>query len=265
VELILESVLITGASSGIGKELALLLATKRIKLILVGRNFEALRAVADDISHKTEVLLWQADLGNENECTELLSLIHEQVPDCVVNCAGCGVYEEVLHLPFQELEEVINVNCRALVRISQGAALALKDERKKGVILNVSSALAFFPCPLAAVYAASKAFVNSFSEAFDAELRKFGIRVLVSCPGQVATPFVARASRGAVPTGEPSFSVLSAKKVAEEIWLQIQKHHAVRVIDWKYRWLVGVAKWLPRWFVKRVLKFSLRSRIPEKK
>ncbi len=250
-------VLITGASSGIGRQLALQLADKGYSLILVGRHLPALQEVAALIGTRVEVEIFQADLAQDR--SKLLALMDARLPDYVVNNAGFGLYGQVISVPFEELQEMVDVNCMAVMEISQHAINLFKHHKKPGVILNISSALGFFPCPFSAVYAASKAFVTSFSQAVDEEVRPLGIRVLTACPGQVATAFRSRASKGYASTAKSSRLVLDPKQVASLLIKQMESKHALQIIDWKYRFLLFSTKLIPGRWVRQFLASTLRK------
>lgn len=253
--------IITGASSGIGKALGYRLAKEDIELTLVARNKEALQDLCKKIPHATYL---QLDLTKKQDVEKLVSSIQEQIPDYLFNNAGFGLYGEVVELSGVEQEEILELNCRAVLTLSREMARTLKGAKKPGVILNVSSAISFMPCPLSAVYAASKAFVTSFSEALDEEMREYGIRVLVSCPGQVATAFRERASKNWTKRQEPDALILDVDQVADSIWQQVLDMRSLQIVDWRYRLLIALTRLLPKRWVLKILKSSLRKRIIER-
>src|SRR5262249_3016587 len=159
------------ATSGIGKATCELFAQKGLDLIITGRNQHELQSLQDSLSKKVKVRVVQADLVQEMGRKNLIDVLHTQVPDVVINNAGFGLYGEALSYPTEDQIHILEVNGRAVLELSLEAARALISANKRGVILNVSSASAFQVLPNMAVYAASKAFVNSFSEAFDFEVK----------------------------------------------------------------------------------------------
>ncbi|NGX46491.1 MAG: 3-oxoacyl-[acyl-carrier-protein] reductase FabG, partial [Chlamydiae bacterium] len=189
--------LITGASSGIGAALARLLASKKIALILHGRNEQKLDELASSLSSQVDVSILATDLTKREA---LISLIREKVPDLVINNAGFSLYGDALESSVQEQMKIHDVNGAASLEITLEAAHALLRAKKPGVILNVSSVLGDIPSPGTAIYGASKGFVTLFSQSLDYEFAPHHIRVLVSCPGQVVTPFAARAAKKATIT-----------------------------------------------------------------
>jgi short-subunit dehydrogenase len=251
---------ITGASSGIGKELALLLAERKVQLILVGRDTARLQEVVQAISDNTQLSYYSLDLNSSKGCRQACEIIYYEVPDLIVNAAGVGFYGDCIASTDEELQEIIDTNCKALVSLSRASAQMLKESALPGVICNLASVIAYLPCPKSAVYAASKAFVLSFSQALDYEMLPFGIRVLATCPGQVATRFQVRAARGLVlETSNPY--ILSAKQVARSTLQQIERRQQVAIIDWKYRCMLLLTKILPQRFVSAILSKSIQTRL----
>lgn len=238
--------LITGASSGLGRALCHLLAQKGIRLIVTGRNPDKLEG---EIIHV-------ADLAKPRH--ELIKLIRKHVPDLVINNAGFGLYGNALSHTTKEQMDILEVNANAVLEISLEAAKAMIQAKIDGTIVNISSAAAFFPYPTLAVYAASKAFVGSFSEAFDMELEAHGIRILCSYPGPIATEFAARASKHKVEHG--SSSAMSPEKAAEYVWKQIEFGKREYIFDWRTRWSVYLARLFPKCAVKRVLRLLIAKR-----
>jgi uncharacterized protein len=258
---VVQKALITGASSGIGKDLALLLADKGIELILHGRDKACLQEVLDAVSKKTRATIFQAELASFEGTLGLLKMLQDELPDLVVNSAGFGLYGDLVDQRPKEVQEMIATNCAALVAITQHMAYWWKEAGKTGTILNISSALSVTPAPGACVYGATKAFVNSFSEALDVELEPYGIRVLTACPGRVATKFSFRASKGKSIALDPGGLLLDPKEVAKDLWGQIESQKVLRIIDWRYRLVCFIRKLLPKRFAMRVLYRRIKSRV----
>jgi len=247
--------LITGATGGLGKALCHLLAKKKIPLFLTSTNREALQELSKDLQTQTSVEFHVADLVSREE---ILKVIRERAPDLVINNAGYGLYGEALSHPFSQHLKLIDVDALSVMEISMEAAKAMIAKNSQGTILNVSSIAAFLPLPYHATYAASKAFVNQFSIAFAREVEPHGIRVFVSCPGQIDTPFKSRASRGAF-TQKQGYS-MSPEKVAQQILRQIEHGPKVRIIDGFYRIALRIALLLPSSWVEKKLASNLRKR-----
>lgn len=256
--------LVTGASSGIGEALCHLLADKGIDLIITGRNEAHLQHVANDLRHQVKTLVIPADLNNPTDKTLLIKKIHELAPDLVINNAGFGLYGEALTFTTNAQVEIVNVNINALVEITLEAARTMVSNKQQGVILNVSSAAAFQSFPGFATYCASKAFVNRFSESIDEELKAQGVRVLTSCPGQVATKFRLRASQGSEPNQKIEHA-MSATFAAEQIWKQIERKKPISIFNWKYRLGAFLAQYLmPKCLLMPLLHREIQKRSPNR-
>lgn len=209
-----ETVLITGASGGIGCEFARLFARKGYDLVLVSRNEEALAKLALDLGtkYKRLVKVIPKDLGNPASPREIyIQLVKEAVKvDVLVNCAGSGVSGMFSETDLKSELAMIHVNVVALTELTK---LFLKDmlDRREGKILNVASTAAYQPGPLMAVYYATKAYVLSFSEALSEEVGDTGVTVTALCPGPTRTDFQSRAGL----TGSKLFSSSSLLRTAE--------------------------------------------------
>ncbi len=235
--------LVTGATSGIGKEICKLFAGKGINLIITGRNEGELKLLKESLSSLVSVRAIPADLSTSEGRRLIIKAIHENCPDLVINNAGFGYIGEALSYQTQDQVDIMEVNCRALLELSLEGARTLISKGKKGVVLNVTSAVAFQTFPFFSVYSASKTFVNQFSQAFDLEVKPYGVRILTICPGFVETNFSKRAlgKNDVRRTG-----AMSAPCVAEQIWRQITKLQPLLVIDWKIRFLTFLTAFIPR-------------------
>jgi hypothetical protein len=180
--------LITGASGGIGLELARIFAEQGYALVLVARNRERLEEIAVELK-PTPVQVLAKDLALVGAAEG----IHREVPkvDVLVNNAGYGVYGPFVKTPLDDELGMLQLNMTALVVLTK-LYLPAMVAAKNGKILNVASTAAFQPGPLMALYYATKAFVLSFSEAIGNELEGTGVTVTALCPGPTATGFQAR-------------------------------------------------------------------------
>ena len=192
-----KALLVTGASSGIGKEIAYGLAPQAEQVVLVARRSDKLEALAQDISLRfgTKAFALAADLSVSGNAQTVFEKFIELVgcpPDILVNDAGAGFCGEAAELSVEAEAQMLRLNMESLMVLCK---LALKTmyARRKGVILNVASMGGFQPGPYMAAYFASKAFVLSYSEALAEESRLHGVRVLTLCPGSVDTNFHALA------------------------------------------------------------------------
>jgi uncharacterized protein len=186
--------LITGASAGIGAELARVFAEHGHELVLVARRQDRLDALADEIeaTGRPRPVVLAADLEQRDAVAKIREqlLLLELEPDNLVNNAGFGLVGQAAALQRDEQLGMIDLNIRALTELSLTFADSIA--RRRGGILNVASVAAFLPGPGMAVYYASKAFVLSFSEALHRELSSRGVRVTALCPGPVPTEFQLR-------------------------------------------------------------------------
>ena len=180
-------VLITGASAGLGAEFARQLADRGERLVLVARRRQQLEALAAEIGNARAVAF---DLGEPDAAGRLLADIeaHGEQVTTLVNNAGFGLWGKFAALDGKRQRAMIDLNCGTLVELTH-AVLPGMIARGQGAILNVASTAAFQPGPGMAVYFATKAFVLSFSEALHEELKGSGVRVTALCPGPTATEF----------------------------------------------------------------------------
>lgn len=192
--------LITGASSGLGEEFALQLAPAVKHLILVARRESLLNALAERIRAEfpeVSISVFAVDLAAEADRAKLVAEVDALgiVPDLLVNNAGLGDYGEFATSDWPRLEAMLKVNIEALTHLTHALVPQMIRERR-GAVINVSSLASLLPIPDFAVYAATKAYVTSFSEALRIELRGHNIPVLAVCPGPVRTGFGEVARRG---------------------------------------------------------------------
>lgn len=248
--------LVTGASSGIGMELARILAREGIDLILVARR----RDILADLKRELEstgpirVVVMPHDLASPAAVAEL----HQQISaaglivDILVNNAGFGQHGPFLHSDWSRNRDMIAVNITSLVHLTHLFGREMVS-RGRGRILNVASTAAFQPGPFMAVYYASKSFVLSFGEALANELQGTGVTLTTLCPGPTRSGFQAAAGL----EGTRLFSVgpvPSAREVAEYAWQAMMKGRRIAVHGWKNRILVVLVRLLPRRIVLSVVR-----------
>ena len=205
---------ITGASAGIGSELAKIFARNGHRVALVARRLDRLEALAGEIvaAGGAQPLIIVCDLQRHDAGDAIAAALADAgvEPEYLVNNAGFGLFGEWLQLDRTEQLSMVDVNVRALTDLSLRFADSLA--RHKGGILNVASLAGFLPGPRMAVYYATKAYVLSFSEALFCELAPRGVRVTALCPGPVPTEFQARA--GIIPGFDSKVLNISADAVA---------------------------------------------------
>jgi hypothetical protein len=212
-----EVALVTGASSGIGEALARRIARDGRHLVLVARRTDRLETLAGELErqHGVKAHVIARDLVQPGAVAALLDEIGRRglAVDWLVNNAGFGTVGRIDRLPVERELEEIRLNVEALVELC-GRCLPAMVARRSGVVMNVASLGGFAPGPYMATYAATKAFVLSFTEAIAAELRGTGVHVLCVCPGFTRTEFQDRAEVDV--TGIPSFAWMSAEQVADQ-------------------------------------------------
>jgi short-subunit dehydrogenase len=212
------TVVITGASSGIGTELARELARRGHGVTLVARRRDRLQELADELGaeHDVPARVEPADLADAKDRTRLIAKL-SQGPSVagVCNNAGYGTVGRFADAPLERETSMVRLNVEALTELT-GAFLPHMCERGAGAILNVASTASFQPLPGMATYAASKAFVRAFSEAVHAELSGTGVSVTTLCPGFTETEFAEVAGAGSFEAKMPGFVMLKARDVARE-------------------------------------------------
>lgn len=249
--------LVTGASLGIGNAVSRLLADKGIPLIIVARSTDKLEQLAEELRPKVDVEVLSADLSNKAARNKVVEAIRRRQPDLIVNNAGWGLYGEALTHETEEFLNMLEVDVAAVMELTLEGARTLVANGKHGVIMNISSAAGIMPVfPGFSVYAASKAFLNVFSQSLNAELRPYGISVLASCPGVVDTHFRSRAADEK--KYQPNPYAMPVDFAALEIWKQIVSRKPLHVFDWKYRWSMTLARYL---VPTRLLAHILANRI----
>ena len=256
-----ETVLITGASSGIGLELARCFAADGCRLILLARNTKALEALAGELrqAHTIEALVLTADLSRPETPARVFQELQGRgmTVDVLVNNAGFGANDTFAGLPLQRQLEMIQVNITALTELT-GLFLPGMIARRCGGVLNVGSLAGFQPGPGMAVYFATKAYVLSFTEALGEELAGSGLTVTVLCPGPTITNF------GNVARGQKARHLKTSKMTAEAVARYghgaFRKGKLVAIPGWRNRFLVLLVRMVPRWLVRKIVKFYTRTK-----
>jgi uncharacterized protein len=181
------NVLITGASSGIGYEMAKVFANNGYNLVLVARRTQSMEALKTEFPN-TQITIIQKDLSLDSSCQEVFDEAREIQIDVLVNNAGFGDTGQFETLSKDKQTNMIDLNVRALTELSHLFG-SLMVQRKSGRILNVASVVAFMPGPKMATYFATKAFVLSLSQALSQEWGRFGVQVMALCPGVTTSGF----------------------------------------------------------------------------
>jgi hypothetical protein len=252
--------LITGASSGIGADLARVFAAHGHDLVLTARREAELNALAAEIaaSGRARPLVLPLDLVQRDAVARLAAALQANgvEPDTVVNNAGFGLAGAAAALDRDDQLAMIDLNMRTLTELS----LVFVDSlvRHRGGILNVASIAGFLPGPGMAVYYASKAYVLSFSEALHEEFRPRGVRVTALCPGPVATGFQVRAGLRPGGVGEGGPLALPARRVAEIGYAGLVRGKRVVVAGLGNRLAVFFMGLMPHALLLPIVAYSMR-------
>jgi short-subunit dehydrogenase len=247
--------LVTGASAGIGEQFARILAERGNDLVLVARDGARLDALAKELEarHTRRCEVLAADLTDANALATVEA--RTATVDVLVNNAGFGTFGNFHELDVEGEDRQIRLNVLALVRLTHAAAKGMA-ERGHGAILNVASLAGYQPTPNDATYAATKAFVLSFTQAIHEELRDRGVSVSVLAPGFTRTEFQARADFD--PSAVPSFLWQEAEPVARAGLDGLAKNKAVIVPGAMNRFAAGMSDVAPQSLSRRVAGFVVK-------
>lgn len=241
--------LVTGASSGIGEALARQFAAKGFDVVITARREERLKALADELGETVRVHVVACDLGRPGGARELITAVADlgiQV-DVLVNNAGIAYSSYLTELETAEVDGLIQLNIQTLTTLTHHYANEMKD-RGFGRILNVASVAGFQPVPSMSLYAASKAFVVSLSEAISEELRGTGVSVTALCPGLTRTEMADTLVDFAQDL--PPFAMSTAAEVAREGYDAVMAKEAIRIPGLANQAAVTWAQFQPRWLVR---------------
>lgn len=242
--------LITGASAGIGEQFAHILGAAGVPCVVVARRGDRLRELAAKYDG-FEVL--EADLQGDTGIDAVAARVAstENPVDLLVNNAGFGTSGPFHETAVERATGQVDLNVKALVALTHGAVNAFRA-RGGGHILNVSSVASFQASPNMAVYAATKSFVTSFTEAVHEENRGHNVKVSALCPGFVSTEFQAVSGGADRFTRTPRILWLKADEVARAGLDGVAKNRAIVVPGWQYATLPAVSKLTPRIVLRRI-------------
>jgi len=249
--------IITGASSGMGLVFARELARRGYDVLAVARRRDRLEALArDESSHGGRILPFTADLGTSDGLGALAARVRELGKiEFLVNNAGVATAGNFADSDLgRELAE-IGLNVNAVVTLTH-AVLAEMRPRKRGAVINVASVVAFQPFPHFAVYAASKAFVLSFTEALAEELKGSGLRIMALCPGAAKTEMSVFSRNEGLLGKLPS---LSAEQIVKAALRGVEDGNVVRIVGWPNRMLVFLNRFVPRAAVRWLMGFIAKA------
>jgi uncharacterized protein len=256
--------LVTGASSGIGRQLAIELAKAGYASILLARRESQLMELKSEISEKFGInsLVLPLDLADSDSVEKVVSFIrlHDVEVSVLINNAGFGDHAPFEDADIRKLTSMIDLNCTKLVELTH-AMIPLMP--KNSYIMNVASLAGFMPGPLMSVYYASKAFVLSFSQALHTELLPLNISSSALCPGPVHTEFGKVASTG----GVAAFNSISAQNVEEVCVLAIKqmfKRRQIILTHPTHNFVVFLLRLAPRKIVGPIVYKAQSKRLAKK-
>jgi short-subunit dehydrogenase len=254
--------LITGASSGIGEEFARKFAARGRNVFLVARSEEKLITLCNELgrSNSIRAQYFALDLSLPESPARLFEEANKRglLVDTLVNNAGFGSMDEFSKLELERELNMIDLNVKALVELTH-RFLEPMLERKQGTIINVASTAGFQPVPFMATYAATKAFVLSFSEALWEENRHHGITVMALCPGVTDTNFF-EAARGFKP---PARVAQTAEEVVDTALRGLAQKRSYIISGWSNFFTTQAERFVPRSFITRVVGRMMRAQRDE--
>lgn len=254
--------LVTGASSGIGEAFARSLLRRGRSLVLVARRADRLERLSAELGGAARALALPLDLAEEGSAARLLGEMERRgiAVDLLVNNAGIGTTGPFALEPPETTAAILATNVRAAAELTR-AFLPGMLRRGRGAVINVCSMASFQPVPFLATYAASKAFLLSFSEALAEELRGTGVSVQALCPGLVPTEFQALSGTDKVAFADAP--TLTAELVAEASLRALLRGGPVVIPGWRDRLMLQVLRLAPREVVRRAGAALFRPRAQE--
>lgn len=258
--------LVTGASAGIGRELARVFAAHGHDLVLVARSEDRLEALAGELRsrHGRHVQVMPRDLLEPDAPAAIFAALDASgiEVDVLVNDAGVMELGAFGDMELAAIERMIELNARVLTSLTR-LFLTPMRERGRGHILNLASTASFQPVPSLAVYAATKAFVLSFTEALSEELRGTGVTITAVCPGLTTTDMTDRAKAGSEAAGwYPDFLMADADDVARDAYAACMAGRVIEVPGLTNRVLTDWSRLQPRW-VSRLIGGFMGRRLLE--
>ena len=250
----MKTILITGATSGIGKALARQFVDAGYSLILHGRDQKKLDDVMLEIREKNISSTIISDLSKPEGSQIIIDAIKKNniVVDILINNAGFGLYGEFIETNFKKEEEMIAVNVTSLVHLSKYFLQEMK-KNKSGHIINIASVAAFEPGPYMSVYFATKAFVLHFTEAIAAEAKNYGVTIQAICPGAVNTGFQKTSKTDRLKIMEKKSAALP-EDLATFIFKNLDSKKVVLVFGFKNKLMTLLPRIFPRKLVRGVMR-----------
>lgn len=258
----MNTTLITGASTGIGAAFARILAARGRNVLLVARSEDKLITLCSELGRLSGIRAhyFALDLLKPEAPAQLFEETQrrELVIDTLINNAGVGSMGDFLRLDLHHELEMVDLNIKALVALTYQFLKPMR-ERKQGTILNVASTASFQPVPYMATYAATKAFVLSFSEALWEENRAHGVHVMALCPGVTDTNFFEAAGIDR----PPMRTIQTAEEVVETALRAMDQRKASVISGWTNWLTIEAERFVPRSTVTKIAGKALRSHLEE--
>jgi uncharacterized protein len=250
-----KTVLITGASSGMGLEFAKIFAREGYDLVLVARRAEPMQALQSEFPN-TKVQILQKDISVQGSCQEIFDALVGTQIDILVNNAGFGDTGEFQTLGRDKQTNMIDLNVRALTELTHLFGCQMV-ERKAGKILNVASVVAFQPGPTMATYFATKAYVLSFSQALSQEWGKYGVQIMALCPGVTKSGFQESSSQS-----DKKFTnvrnIPTSQEVAEFGYKKLMAGKSLAVHGFTNKLITILPRILPRKVLLQIIEKALQ-------
>ncbi len=258
----MSTALITGASAGIGAVFARELAARKTNLVLVARSEDKLKQIASELrsQYNIQVDVIVQDLTASDAAKNVFETVTQKglTIDLLVNNAGFGDYGDFAELDGERQIKIVQLNILALVDLTHKFLPGMRSRRRGGII-NMSSTAAFQAMPYFSVYAASKAFVLSFSEALWAENRSYQVRVLAVCPGPTDTKFFQDAKFSPSLANLAAQNYISPEEVVREALHGLEKDHPTVIPGIKNQLQVNIPRFLPRETIATVVEKLFRT------
>ena len=256
-----QTVLVTGASSGIGLQLARLAAKDGHSLLITAREEAKLQYVASQLADhfKVQVDFRAIDLAERGAVKKIIEWVGDRPVDILINNAGFGDFGEFALADTKRIIDMMHVNMTVVTELMHWALPGMV-KRHRGTVMNLASMAAFMSGPLMATYHATKAYVLSLSEAVDQELVGTGVHVMAVCPGPTATGFeqAAHIEESAFFRGP---GVMSAEAVANAAWAGLEKHSRLVIPGWRNTVSVWLIRLAPRRLITSLVHHA-QKRVP---
>lgn len=246
-----KTVLITGSSSGIGKELAFVYARNNFNLVLAARNITELNKIKIGLENKSSITVFcvEIDLSEQNSAEKLYKIVKTKdlIIDILINNAGYGLNGNFIDLDINSQINMMTLNMITLTKLSHFFA---KDMIKQsfGNIVNIASTASFQPISGFAVYAATKAFVLNFSEAFSQELKDTNVNITTICPGATKSNFFNKSGINKV----NFIGVATSKQVAEFTYKSVKKNRVIAIHGFMNNILAFSIRFTPRFLIRKI-------------